>query len=214
VQSVYAWLDVCYWNTTFTEDMECDVNELKQLFDVPYDSSGSMCEPGLKRQLFSSIGKILGSDYNAPMRIHFICRGNVYRSMMAEAYCNSLRLPGVQAVSSGTVAEANRTENEACLTQTADILTKHGLGDYVKHRGDQLTQERIDGSNVVVCMNRQIYDECQGVVRLPGHALIWDVGDWTNETVPPATLEAQTAHTERTLNHLKEKVDKLLVERK
>jgi len=68
---------------------------------------------------------------------------------MAEAYCNSLQLPAVEAISSGTVAEANRATNETCLLQTGEILAKYGLGAYTKHRADQLTQERIDKDDVV-----------------------------------------------------------------
>jgi predicted protein tyrosine phosphatase len=36
------------------------------------------------------------------MNIHFICRGNVLRSLIAETYLRSLELPNITVISSGT----------------------------------------------------------------------------------------------------------------
>lgn len=37
--------------------------------------------------------------------IHFVCRGNNFRSRLAEAYLNSKKLPGIKVISSGIEAE-------------------------------------------------------------------------------------------------------------
>lgn len=36
------------------------------------------------------------------MNIHFVCRGNILRSVIAEAHLKSLNLEGITVISSGT----------------------------------------------------------------------------------------------------------------
>ncbi len=119
----------------------------------------------------------------------------------------------MQALSSGAVADANRAANEPCRLQTTDILREHGLGEHVKERAEQLTQDRVDASDVVVCMNQRVFDQSQQVVRLPSDTVVWDIGDWTDEAHPPATSQEKAEHTELTLNRLKKHVDQLLAAR-
>jgi hypothetical protein len=47
------------------------------------------------------------------MLIHFICRGNSFRSIIAEAYLNSLRIKGLRILSSGTAAASDKAKNLA-----------------------------------------------------------------------------------------------------
>ncbi len=50
------------------------------------------------------------------MIIHFICRGNSFRSIIAEAYVNSLKFKNLKATSSGTTAAVDRAGNLAAYT--------------------------------------------------------------------------------------------------
>jgi protein-tyrosine-phosphatase len=112
------------------------------------------------------------------MIVHFICRGNAFRSIIAEAYLNSLRFGNLKAVSSGTAATAYKAGNLLAYTETLWLLAKNGIREFAKTGyGDQLTPSRLAGAEVVICMNQRVYDECQHLVSLPASTRIWSVAD-------------------------------------
>lgn len=110
--------------------------------------------------------------------IHFICRGNSFRSIIAEAYLNSLKLKDLRAMSSGTKGAADRPGNLTAYMATLRLLAKKGIRQFAKAGyGDQVTQPRLAEANVVICMNQRVYDECQQLVTLPADTRIWSVAD-------------------------------------
>lgn len=111
------------------------------------------------------------------MTIHFICRGNIFRSIMAEAYLKSLRLPNLEVSSSGTVADSHRESNRPYQPEIADLLRWRGLADYYKAVPEQLTPAKVNGQDLVVCLNQRVYDEAKRMVKLPAKTLIWQVDD-------------------------------------
>ena len=58
------------------------------------------------------------------MIVHFICRGNAFRSIIAEAYLNSLKFENLKATSSGTAAAVDRAGNRGACAAAA------GRNDY------------------------------------------------------------------------------------
>ena len=97
---------------------------------------------------------------------------------MAEAYLNSLQLPNVSAMSSGTVAAAHKTRNLVSNRQTLDLLEEHGIGGFAKASyGDQLTQRRLDKGDITVCMNQRVYADCRLSFTLSAALLVWSVAD-------------------------------------
>lgn len=110
--------------------------------------------------------------------IHFICRGNSFRSILAEAYLNSLNIKDMRGMSSGTAAAADRSRNLNAYTATLRLLGKKGIRQFAKADfGDQVTQPRLAGADVVICMNQRVYDECRQLVTLPAGTRIWSVAD-------------------------------------
>ena len=112
------------------------------------------------------------------MIIHFICRGNTFRSIIAEAYVNSLALEDVSALSSGTAATFYKARNLANHRITLELLEVHGLRGFAKvGYGDQLTQSRLDKADITVCMNQRVYGECLRCVTFSHSPRVWSVAD-------------------------------------
>ena len=112
------------------------------------------------------------------MIIHFICRGNAFRSIIAEAYVNSLELNDLSVLSSGTAATSHKARNLANHRMTLELLEEHGVRGFAKAGyGDQLTQSRLDKADITVCMNQRVYDECLRCVAFPAHPRVWSVAD-------------------------------------
>lgn len=112
------------------------------------------------------------------MTVHFICRGNTFRSVMAEAYLKSLALPNVQVTSSGTIAKQDFVPNTPKFQLTLQQLEKHGIKQHAKARhGDQVrTGNRVDG-DVVVCISDIAKGELSQLVTQLDNVRVWDIPD-------------------------------------
>lgn len=145
------------------------------------------------------------------MTIHFICRGNAHRSVMAEAYLSSLQLKGVSVYSSGTVADKFRVENEPILQHMAVLLEdSHGIGRYVKKRAEQLTPERVSGADITICMNQIVKDECDHIATMPPDTIVWGITDSSegDRVIQPG--EDPYKYTEEIYQEIVAKVDELV----
>lgn len=111
------------------------------------------------------------------MNIHFICRGNVLRSFIAETYLRSLELPHIITSSSGTSVDLTDPIEQEYFANTIGLFKRHGIEKYAKDTSNQLTQERVDGQDVTICMNQRVMDEAISLVDLPKNTINWDVID-------------------------------------
>lgn len=112
------------------------------------------------------------------MVIQFICRGNALRSIIAEAYLNSLRLPNITVLSSGTCASQHKESNADNFQKTLALLEKHHISHYAKdHYADDLNQHLLDTSDIAVYVNQRAYDEAVDIFKSPDKTYVWDVTD-------------------------------------
>ncbi len=111
------------------------------------------------------------------MIIHFICRGNVFRSLTAETYLRSLNLPNVESISSGTNVDFTIPQERVYFGNTLELLSRHGIRQFAKDEPNLLTQERIDASDVVVIVNQRAHDEAATLVQLPANTTVWHIVD-------------------------------------
>jgi len=112
------------------------------------------------------------------MNVHFICRGNVLRSLIAETYLKSLRIDGLNVISSGTNVDWNDPQEREYFSNTLAVLKKRGIDSYAKNVPDQLTQTRIDEYNdLIVLMNNRVADEARMLATLPKNLQNWKIVD-------------------------------------
>jgi protein-tyrosine-phosphatase len=146
------------------------------------------------------------------MIIHFICRGNSFRSIIAEAYLNSLEIKNSSVLSSGTTGASDRARNLPHYRATLDLLEKHGIREFAKGgHGDQLTQSRLEKADITICMNQRVFDECLRCVTFPARPYIWSVADIGEPGRIPGTESERKLYREGAYQEIVRNVDRLIV---
>lgn len=111
------------------------------------------------------------------MKVHFICRGNVLRSLVAETYLKSLQLKNVNVISSGTNVNWDDKTEKGYFLNTLNLLDRNGIKSFAKDHPDQLTQGRISGYDIGVLMNQRVIDEARAIIDLPKNIVDWNIID-------------------------------------
>lgn len=144
-----------------------------------------------------------GPGHPALMRIHFVCSGNIYRSRLAEAYCNSRCVPGLKASSSGIVAGLHQLV--AISPYAADVLARYGLLSYAAAHWQRTSRELVRASDVLVCMEPIHRRFCAKWVEGRQRIEVWDIED-----VGPIDPMEIPAKVERTFAIIRGRADLLL----
>lgn len=143
------------------------------------------------------------------MKVHFICRGNVLRSLIAETYLKSLNIDGVGTISSGTNVNWDDPQEREYFANTLSVLKRHSIELYAKLNAEQLTQERIDNSHdIIILMNQRVVDEAAKIVKLPSNTFNWeiiDIGEGHR-----TTSGSRESYEEEIFQEIKQKVDDLI----
>jgi protein-tyrosine-phosphatase len=138
------------------------------------------------------------------MRIHFVCTGNIYRSRLAEAYCNSRDVPGIQVFSSGI--RAGLEEDVPISPYAADVLTRYGLSRYAAAGWQRTSAELVRASDVLVFMESEHHRFCEKWIE----AMRQRIEVWEIEDVGPIDAVEIPNKVERTFGKIRQRIDTLL----
>jgi protein-tyrosine-phosphatase len=138
------------------------------------------------------------------MTIHFVCTGNIYRSRLAEAYCASKLIPGLQVSSSGIAA--GRDGNALISPYAAEALARCDMSAYASERWQRTTESLVRKSDVVVFMESEHQRFCEGWIE-PVHQR---VEVWGIEDIGPMDAGKIPAKVERTFQAIRGRCDLLL----
>ena len=114
--------------------------------------------------------------YASPMHILFICKGNTYRSRMAEAYARSLKPIGLTFSSAGS--EAYQNDNGPVTWVAARIFANYNLVPHASAHWTQVSQPLLDAADYVVFLHPDIERFCHAKYQLPEKSWeTWDIED-------------------------------------
>lgn len=113
-----------------------------------------------------------------PFSIHFVCRGNTYRSRLAAAYMATL-LDDRYVVSSSGVG-THRAKIKTSERYTKAIAKQHNLTHGITTPKTQTTDEVFAAADIIVFMKKDVYDEALRKYTFDARkATIWRVADLT-----------------------------------
>jgi protein-tyrosine-phosphatase len=138
------------------------------------------------------------------MRIHFVCTGNIYRSRLAEAYCNSRGVPGIHAFSSGI--RAGLEGDIPISPYAADLLARYSLNRYAAARWQPTSADLVRASDVLVFMESEHHRFCEKWIEATRQRIeVWEIED-----VGPIDAVEIANKVERTFGIIRRRIDTLL----
>jgi len=110
--------------------------------------------------------------------IHFVCRGNTFRSRLAAAYLDTLLDGRFMTTSSGIGAGVSIADVETIQPYTRAVAKAHKLTHEMSKRKTQTTNELLDEADVIVFLNKDIYNDALNEYVFDSRkVLVWNVRD-------------------------------------
>src|SRR3990167_3552996 len=107
--------------------------------------------------------------------IHFVCRANIFRSRIAQAYLRA-KCKNLHVISSGV--DATKNEKGTTAWHTEYLLKKHKLKKYDLKDWQQTSQALIDQSDLVVFMASDVYKDAKKIIDLGSKQYrVWEIVD-------------------------------------
>lgn len=148
-----------------------------------------------------------------PFAIHFVCRGNVHRSRLAEAYMRRLALPDFTFSSSGVEAHRYPTNTKSRFTE---IVLNHQpqLRKTMSPKRTQTTPELLQAPDVVICLDKSVYDDALRLFAIdPRKTQVWHVEDIDKRVARAGTtlddLESVTAFEDDIFSKIRQECNRL-----
>lgn len=113
------------------------------------------------------------------IKIHFVCRGNVFRSRLAEAYARSILGDEYEISSSGI--EAAQFPRIFISPWTRMLSNEYGLTQYLTDYRTQTNSGILQEQDIIIFMNEDVYKDAMAVYDFePLKTLVWKVKDREN----------------------------------
>lgn len=148
------------------------------------------------------------------MIIHFVCKGNAYRSRLAETYLKSKRIRGFKVISSGVLAA--KSQNGFISWYTQRIIQYESLTQYSKQNWQQTTSVLLNKADINVFMDKKNYEYAKSNFGYnDDNYEIWNIPDLDDLgfTIKRETLEEDLKRikaTDDTYQKIREKIDELI----
>jgi protein-tyrosine-phosphatase len=143
---------------------------------------------------------------NSSKVVHFVCTGNIYRSRMAEAYFNHLKVPGLTATSSGIYADS--PDSGPISWYSLRIIYNNWFVDGMSRDHKTTTVEMLKQSDFVVFMEDMHLKHCKEVLGYtPEFYQVWNISDLFPSHLSDADI---IKISEDTFAKIKINVDKLI----
>lgn len=119
---------------------------------------------------------------------HFVCRGNAFRSRLAESI---MKKRGHKYVISSGI-EAKNNNNGIITPMAANLTLRHGLNKYRKYTWTQTTQNLLNRSHRVIFMSPTVHRDAQRLFDLKhvDHE-VWNIPDIFDHTSPDASARSE-----------------------
>ena len=148
------------------------------------------------------------------MIIHFICKGNGYRSRLAEAYLSSKKIKGLKVISSGVIA--SKSDNGSVSWYAQRIIQYEGLVNYSKPSWQQTTSVLLNKAAINIFMDKKNYEYAKNNLSYgAGNYEVWNIPDIDDFgfIVKRETLEKEQEKikiTEETYQIIRRKIDEFI----
>lgn len=119
---------------------------------------------------------------------HFVCRGNAFRSRIAESI---MKKRGHKYVISSGI-EARNNDNGIIAPMAANLTLRHGLNKYRKYTWTQTSQNLLNRSHRVIFMSPSVHRDAQQLfdLRRVDHE-VWNIPDILDHTSPEAPARSE-----------------------
>lgn len=150
------------------------------------------------------------------MIIHFVCRGNAYRSRLAEAYLNSKKISHIRAISSGIEEGIHRKINGPITWLAERILQNNSLVPFMSLDSKQTSKLLLDKSNLVIFFNEKYAEFCKESYSFKNSSYeVWnilDVDDFglTSDKQSREDEAKKIDISEKTFKEIKKRIDGLI----
>src|SRR5688500_6660253 len=109
-------------------------------------------------------------------KIHFVCRGNIYRSRLAEAIVLNLRNPKVVVSSSGISIEDN--PGITIAPYAAYAAGHYKVDDVLVRNKTQTSNSELRSADIIVFLSEDVYEDAKKLYHLNSDkCVIWNVQD-------------------------------------
>jgi len=112
--------------------------------------------------------------------IHFVCTGNTFRSRLARAYFDSLKIDNIKTSSSGITA--SRNHNGTICWYTQKLIAENNLLDFIETTWTQTTPEILSKADHIIYMQTHHLTDCQKNFNYHStNYEIWEINDLSED---------------------------------